>query len=49
LSLVGSVHNTDCGQEYLAGGPQQQAAQHEKCEREKNGYHLLHAATIALL
>jgi hypothetical protein len=43
---VGPVHNTDCRQEFLAGGPQQQAAQREKREREKNGYHLLHAATI---
>src|SRR5438105_10196575 len=35
LGLVGPVHNTDCRQGFLAGGPQQQAAQREKREREK--------------
>src|SRR5438874_1209342 len=36
-------HSTDCRQEYLARGAQQQAAQREKREREKNGNRLLHA------
>src|SRR5258706_10177159 len=42
-ALVGPVNYTDCRQEFLAGGPQQQAAQREKREREKNSDHLLHA------
>jgi 8-oxo-dGTP pyrophosphatase MutT (NUDIX family) len=40
-------HNTDCRQEYLARGAQQQAAQREEREREKSEDRLLHNWTIA--
>jgi len=48
LGPWGPRNYTDCRQEYLARGAQQQAAQREKREREKSGKGLLHAATIAL-
>ena len=35
-------HNTDCRQEFLARGAQQQAAQREEREREESGNRLLH-------
>ena len=35
-------HNTDCRQEYLARGAQQQAAQREEREREESKNRLLH-------
>jgi 8-oxo-dGTP pyrophosphatase MutT (NUDIX family) len=40
-------HNTDCRQEYLARGAQQQAAQREEREREESRNRLLHNWTIA--
>ena len=40
--FVGPGNNTDCRQEYLARGAQQQAAQREEREREESGKRLLH-------
>jgi hypothetical protein len=43
----GPVNNTDCRQEYLARGAQQQAAQREEREREESEDRLLHAGNIS--
>jgi hypothetical protein len=41
-----ACHNTDCRQECLARGAQQQAAQREKREREKSKDSLLHGVRL---
>ena len=47
LGPLGPGDSTDCRQEYLARGAQQQAAQREEREREESEDRLLHALTIS--